>query len=183
MKESKFQKEIIDSIRSIGGHAEKFPDSIRQSPMKKCPVCGNSFFDNSGTRFIPTKPYDISATIDGISLAIECKQLKELKSFHINSFRSNKEKENDIGFYEWNQISKLMEHRASGGRSYAFLNIRTKEPRLNYLLILNITFIIELYESGHMSLKKYELEEMIEEQGIKGSKGLFNLIKFKEDLI
>ncbi|MBV6342414.1 hypothetical protein [Candidatus Magnetobacterium casense] len=174
MRESVFQREVINSIKTLGGVAYKFPDAVR-----------GEVDDGEGgkkQRFIPPKPFDIIACIGGESIAIECKMIKEVKAFPLKAFCSAKEAEKGVYYIEWNQIKRLLEHELTGdGKSYVFLNVRKTEVgnRKNVLIILSIWEIIGELERGAKSLPKTMIESLMEERGIHGAKGEFNLEKWR----
>ena len=121
MRESGFQKEVVQSFKLHGGDAAKLPDVPR----------------SAGLRFIPDKPYDITATFDGLSYAIECKKWDKIKAFKTEELRESQHK----GLSSWEK---------GGAVSLVFLNLRSglgygRISRLYYWRYPELMKLLEIY--------------------------------------
>ncbi len=155
MKESQFQREVKKTFEEFGHWCEKFPDSIR----------------SADTRFIPSKPSDLIAVIDGKGILIECKLIKKIGRINKNFFGNTKEKKEKVDFREFHQVKELKRFKdTTGNPAFYYINIRL--PRqLNSLIALEIDEFISIF-----STKDYISKEEVEEHiylGIPGAKGMY----------
>jgi len=138
MRESIFQQELLSSLKRDGHASFKIPDMI----------CSKE------TRFIPSKPYDIHATINGLSVGIECKMLhnKTLDNFTVTMLLSAKEKKAKLMYYEGNQYTSLLKLESSGGRGFVLLNNRLDRlVNTLYIMTLQDIDIISMYNKTGMT--------------------------------
>ena len=177
MNESTFQQELKKSIHEQGGWAEKFPDAPRYNNI--CQNCGTEV--QGGSRFIPTKRFDIIAKYQGKPIGIECKIASSYNAFPLSKFQSSKEKKNDIPWQEWNQVKSLRDFEDNqGSTAWVFLNIRNGDKRINDLIVISISDLITYFEAGQKSVKKKDLPEYFL---VNGGKGRFNLESFFSDFL
>ncbi len=152
MKESHFNTEIRKSFEHLGGYAYKIPD-MPHGAIK-------------GMRFNPDKPCDIMVGWRGIYFGIEGKIIKKLGAFG-DQIRES-------------QIKGLDAMVASGNSAFVFLNVRINGDeggkRVNQLVIFDWVLWGPKFKQG--TIKKADLIEVIESQGIKGQGGLFDLRGF-----
>jgi hypothetical protein len=110
------------------------------------------------TRFVPEKPCDILACVNGHMVAVEGKQMKKWQGFSIRFLRDN-------------QIVALDSIVKAGGRAYVFVNVRVPpekgvSKRENRLIVINwSTWDRELIPVKAMREMPY----------IEGKLGLFDL--------
>jgi hypothetical protein len=114
-------------------------------------------FPGAKFRFDMEKPFDAFVCHRGTSIAIEAKTLKTYAAFG-SQIRSS-------------QIKGLDSFVAAGGCGFIFLNIRSKKPRINRLLIFDWSEWGRDFSNG-WTMKKKELEC---QPFITGSKGRFDL--------
>lgn len=140
MREQIFVSEVIASLRDHGAWAYKIPDMPTSWVSRR-------------TRFTPAKPCDIVAAFHGKFIAIECKQMKQWKSFPISSLRES-------------QVQALDDLHYQGARASVFLNVRIAKEE-NRLII---------FEWGWLKTQKSIHAKMLKELPyIDGKRGRFNL--------
>jgi len=164
MKESDFQKQLLNSLREQGAWAYKIPDA--------------TFAE--GARFIPEKPADIIGKHKGFPFLIECKMLKGIRRVKKNLFQSSKDKREDRPFEEWNQVKSLTKFETTGGsgESFVFINFRNKkgEKRYNRLIYFRWSYLKQVISDG--SISKKDMEDILDIMDIKGFKQRYNLSSF-----
>ncbi len=154
MREKVFNTEIKNSLVALGWWAYKIPDlPMGKDNAKK----GKKKF--KPIRFNLPKPFDIIATIDGLSVAIEGKMIKKFQAFGMRDLRES-------------QIENLEKQIKAGGQAFVFLNIRgmidgRRENRCLY-------FKYEALKKD-VTIRKSEL---LQYPYITGEKGLFDLAGF-----
>ena len=149
MKESVFQREVVNSFKEYGGWAYKIPDM----PIGKQHKGKSAHF-----RFNVVKPFDILAMYNLRSIAIECKQMKLFGSFKLSHIRDS-------------QIKALTEIEESGaGLSYIFLNIRIAKPYENRLIIMPWWVVQLALDDGNISREAIESCPFVH-----GKMGLFDI--------
>ena len=162
MNESKFQQEIKNSLIDDGHWCFKIPDAIRSKE----------------TRFTPVKPYDLHATIDGLSIAIECKMLhdKPLERFNLDMLLSAKEKKFKLKYSEGNQYRSLLKNECAGGLSFVFLNHRTSYiSSILYIIPMDNLDVIDGIGTDRKAMTEHLKNYCYYGTG---HKGLFNLKEF-----
>jgi len=133
MRETVFQKEWRTSFMYWYPkvHFVKVPDM---------PRVGDS-------RFVPRKPYDCYAVVDGRFMAFELKWMKSLTGFAFDNVTTY-------------QIDSLMEVYQNGGGAYIVINYRKYDvsekhqkqfevmKRVNFVAIMDVMHFVALDESG-----------------------------------
>jgi hypothetical protein len=136
VKEAVFVTEVIRSLRHFGFWAFKIPDAPITKELLKI------------TRFTMAKPCDIVACLpsglDGLFVAIECKQFKKWKSFSLRDMRPA----------QVEQLSAIEDH---GGSCWVFLNVRV--GRDNRLIIFEWAELRHRFLKKKESIKAKELQE------------------------
>lgn len=151
MKEAVFNSEVVKSLRSADFWAYKIADSPAS-------------WTASITRFTPEKPADIIAcTKSGRFLLIECKQFKKWQGLYQTAFRD----------YQIKSLDAIVDQK---GRAYAFINIRIKEERINYCVIVDWSKHRERIKSEGFTIK--DMRERRFGIWIKGYKGEFDLSRW-----
>lgn len=153
MREADFTSEVMASIREIGGWCYKIADSPTS-------------WTRGITKFTPDKPCDVVACLDGVMVAIECKQLKKFAAFGRTQMRES-------------QITALTEIVAAGGKGYVFLNIRIKaikgkQKHENRLIIFDWDKWGDRL-SGNDTIKQ---KDLLNWTHITGKDGLYDLKSF-----
>jgi hypothetical protein len=145
-----FTGEIIKSFRELSVPAYKIPD------MPRVPIIQDG--KETGTRFIPQKPFDIVADIKDLFIGIECKFFKGNRTIKREYFQR---KDN-------NQLDNLLKHN----NCFIFLNL-WKSRDFNKLIILDRDKII--YLNGWGVITSTELSEM---EYVSGFRGQYDLTGF-----
>lgn len=153
MRESKFNTEVVNSLKELGAFAEKIPDM---------PFAG-------GLRFNPEKPCDIFGGFMGRFFIGESKQMKKFEALGERHFRPN-------------QIKALDKAISTGNRAFVFLNVRIKAVKgevkhENRMIILDWKVWGGMIKNG--SIKAKQIKEL---PYIVGHKGLFDLKHFLMEL-
>ena len=145
MRESKFNTEIVNSIKSKGYFAYKIPDTPASMIM--------------GLRYSPEKPCDTIACINGAFIAIESKQIKTIEGIALRHFRDT-------------QVESLDTVVKNKGIAFALINVRVPKDkelgRLNYCLGLDWAIWGPKLKNG-VKLTAKDIREML--TSIKGMKG------------
>lgn len=148
MRETNFQNQTLKSIRKLGWLAYKIPD------MPKGPL----------TRFIPPKPCDIIADLNGFTL-IECKLFKKLEALTADKFSPS-------------QLAALDEAVQKSLKAFVFLNFKAPAGlytprRVNAVLILNWKeYGPKIRAAG---IDKNQILELVEQRGIPINGEIFDL--------
>lgn len=146
MRESRVQQELIKTLKRDGHFAFKVPDMIR----------------TGSTRFIPKKPFDIHATINGLSVGIEVKLLwnKSLDKYRTADMLRGEEKKSGLAYHEGNQYRSLQSIENAGGFGGILLNHRVNRL-VNVVYWLSVTDIdiVAAYEKQSKQLSAEYIED------------------------
>ncbi|MGD8305195.1 MAG: hypothetical protein PVF17_00950 [Ignavibacteria bacterium] len=156
MKESVFQYELKKTIEDEGGWCEKFPDMPRFK----------------GSRFIPEKCADYSATVNGRPILIECKLIKKVEPIHYKFFESSSERKEKLYWTEYHQVRELKRFNDNHPNNQAYYAINLRIPyKVNQLIILHIEMFMSMYLKSDYISKEQLI--VLAKNGIHGTKKRF----------